>query len=283
MAGSPIQGTDSSEEADYDPVGTRLESVEEILQAIRARQQAGQGGEPAPPSPEPETPIYRPTRRPPMALLTVFDDGREEGELLRLRGDRFVIGRTEGNLVIPHDGLLSGRHAEIVRLTEGGQATWYLHDLNSTNGTYVRVSRTLLRHGQEILLGSHRFRFETAELAQPDEAPDKMKQGDSARQAKHSKTPLAALVDLSSSKNVKRHVLSNAECWIGRDNSCSVVLSKDPFVNPRHAVLRQDRKGRWQMENHRSVNGIWLRVNRIALESACHFQLGEQRFLLRIL
>src|SRR5262249_23906879 len=109
------------------PVGTRLESVDEIRQAIQARLPPAGGLGPAPPAPrgpaggavppaapaapapppEPETPLYRPSRRPTTGLLTVFDDGRDEGEQIRLRGDRFIIGRTEGDLVIPHDGLLS--------------------------------------------------------------------------------------------------------------------------------------------------------------------------------
>ena len=40
------------------------------------------------------------------------------GEMVRIRVPSFVIGRAEGNLVIPHDGGMSGRHAEIGE--EGG-------------------------------------------------------------------------------------------------------------------------------------------------------------------
>ena len=49
-----------------------------------------------------------------MALLTVFDDGKTEGEDIRLRGNRFLIGRTEGDLQIPHDNLMSAKHAEFL-------------------------------------------------------------------------------------------------------------------------------------------------------------------------
>src|SRR5262249_44092885 len=56
---------------------------------------------------------FKPTRRPPMALLCYLDDGSEDGEWFRMRTDRFVIGRTEGDVRIPHDGMISPRHAEI--------------------------------------------------------------------------------------------------------------------------------------------------------------------------
>src|SRR4051794_27294332 len=61
---------------------------------------------------------FRPTLRPPMALLNVLDDGCDTGEVLRIRTASFVIGRIEGDLIIPHDEGISGRHAEINRCLE---------------------------------------------------------------------------------------------------------------------------------------------------------------------
>src|SRR5262249_20261882 len=113
------------------------------------------------PQTDAETQHFRPAHRPPMALLVVLDDGDDTGETIRIRGDRFLIGRADGDLVIPHDGALSGRHAEITRRFENGQFNWYLNDLQSSNGPFVRVARTLLNSQQEILLGSRRFRLES--------------------------------------------------------------------------------------------------------------------------
>jgi len=72
-----------------------------------------------------------------MALLHIVDDGREDGEVVRLRGDCFVIGRGEADIAIAHDIMMSPRHAQIDRLPEGG---WRLTDLGSTSGTFVRGS-----------------------------------------------------------------------------------------------------------------------------------------------
>src|SRR5262249_21230225 len=52
--------------------------------------------QPHPPQPSAASP-YRPTLRPPTMLLTVLDDGKGDGEVLRLRAERFVIGRSEGD------------------------------------------------------------------------------------------------------------------------------------------------------------------------------------------
>ena len=85
---------------------------------------------------------------------------RIRAKSVRIRPNSFVIGRVEGDLTIPHDGGISGRHAEISRRYENGEHCWYLKDLQSTNGTFVRAATVILSHEQEFLIGSRRFRFE---------------------------------------------------------------------------------------------------------------------------
>ncbi len=68
-----------------------------------------------------------------------------------LRESETVIGRREGNLVFPDDPLLSGRHACLRR--EGD--AFYLEDLQSTNGTFLKVrGKARLADGDEVLCGS---------------------------------------------------------------------------------------------------------------------------------
>src|SRR5262249_24579521 len=120
---------------------TVLESVEDLRAQIRGAAFPRKPEEPAAPSPgtDQDTQPFRPTMRPSMALLTVLDDGDDTGEALRIRGGSFVLGRVEGDFVIPHDGGMSGRHAQISRRFENGEYRWFLKDLQSTNGTFVRA------------------------------------------------------------------------------------------------------------------------------------------------
>jgi hypothetical protein len=266
---------------------TRLESVEEIQRAIRARAAPAPSATPpaVPTAPPPaETPVFRPVRRPPMALLCVHDDGNEDGEVFRLRTDRVVIGRSEGDIVIPHDTMMSGRHADLSRQLEEGRPRWFLTDLQSTNGTYVRASHAILKPGQDLLLGSRRYRFLAAlqdlHTAETEDPPPKGTQG------WQSVTPAdltPSLVELVNANDTgRRYPLPHKEQWLGRDpRMASIVIPDDPLISPRHARIYQGRK-RWHIENAGSVNGIWLRVQHLALESTCYFQLGEQRFSVRI-
>jgi hypothetical protein len=282
---------------------TRLESADEIRAAIQARQAELLGGppplpaaamtaRPAEPAAIPATVAvpgshiapFKPTRRPPMALLHVFDDGADDGEVIRLRGERFVIGRSEGDLVIPHDCQISGRHAELVRQRdEDGRWLWVLTDLGSTNGTFVRAGAAVLKEGQEFLIGRTRYRFEAAN---ENPAPGADATGSpKATVAWNSgaNLPVPAVVELTLDGPGGRVPLIKPEYWIGSDRAaCAISPADDPFVSPRHARLSLDAKGRWHLNNNKSANGVWVRIDQMELTGSCYFQLGEQRFSFKV-
>jgi pSer/pThr/pTyr-binding forkhead associated (FHA) protein len=197
-----------------------------------------------------------------MALLCAFDDSLDSGETVRIRVPSFVIGRVEGNLVIPHDGGMSGRHAEIARRFVDGRYRWSLRDLGSTNGTFVRTARALLRDGQELFIGGMRYRFDG-----PGEAAG----------------PMPRLVEVKPHGEGPAFPLTGPEAWIGRDpRQCTLVFDR-PLVSPRHAVIQARRRGHWIIQHAGSCDGLWLRVQEIELGRGGQFQCGEQRFWIQIL
>jgi hypothetical protein len=278
------------------PEETRLESDDEIRQALEARlaQRHGKGparGRPVAAPPEPDAVAERPEQRPPMALLCILDDGKADGELVRIRADRTVLGRVEGDVRIPHDGLMSGRHAEIVRQPARDGWRWVLTDLKSTNGTWIRIGSTQLRHQNEFMVGHGHYRFEVAPAATAPTAatapvlPEPPAGGGTLAWASSPVVATAAaLVDLTPGSPGQRFALTAAEYWIGRDaHACLIARPDDTHASPRHARLHRDARGHWTIDNHRSTNGLWLRVDDIPLGANCQFRLGEQRFLFRVL
>lgn len=279
---------------------TYLESDEEIRQALKERR-ARQAAKPAPAqvpqgklpaaTPQPPPPVEatpeKPRQRPSMGLLCICDDGKQDGEWVRLRGDRYVIGRADGDIRIPHDGRMSGRHAELVRQEiQPGCWRWLLVDLRSTNGTFVRIGKTNLREGMEFLLGAGHYRFEapaaTIAYAGPSAA------GFHDATLPPGSQPLQAagpsLVELVQGKPTQRFNLSLPEIWLGRDpQTCNIARRDDLFASPRHARLFRDARGQWFIENQKSLNGLWLRIKEdMPLDGNCQFRLGEQVFLFRV-
>lgn len=292
MAAQPPAG---QRPAGYQP--TRLETDDDIHAALQAKRAALAarlaGSAPASPGPPPEpaaepaapeTPAFRPSQRPPIALLIVLDDGRDDGETIRIRGDRFVIGRSDGDLRIGHDAIMSARHAELSRAVGDAGPQWVLTDLDSTNGTFVRIGNALLKSGHEFILGRSRYRFDSGRADEAPAPPPNTPAG-----ATRSWIPerdaagLPSLIELATANDGPRVPLTKSEYWIGRDaRTCAIVPRGDPYVCPRHARVYRDEKNRWHLANHHSVNGVWLRVEKMQLDRGCQFLLGEQRFLFRI-
>ncbi|OWK37822.1 FHA domain-containing protein [Fimbriiglobus ruber] len=254
---------------------------------------AGPAPTPPPHAVEDATP-FRPRQRPPMALLCVLHDGDTGGEWIPLRMDRHVIARNEGDIRIPHDAQISGRqHAEIVRARlETGGYRWFIADLGSTNGTFVRASKINLAVGSEVLFGQTRYRFDAGQPAAPAPPPVlenfmTVRPGSSPLLRLPSVVESAppSLVEITATGDGERIALIRDEYWLGCDPThCAIVPRDDPFVSPRHARIFKDENGRWRVENNRSRNGVWLRLTqRLPVEKMCQFLLGEQRFILKVI
>jgi hypothetical protein len=231
--------------------------------------------------------VFRPTIRPPIAVLIVYDDGRTDGEVIRIRDHRFVIGRTEGDLRIPLDGRISARHVEITHQVVGGMHRWVVSDLQSTHGLFVRVSRTVLADKAEFLVGNGRYRFDTPP-ADPsataayiaNTAPSSETQGWAGGQSPF-RPP--AVTELIGNEIGNRMLLVKPEYWIGSDPTCPVCRPDDPFCEPRHVRLYRTPNGSWYAEHNKTQNGLWLRMSQITVDPQVYFQIGEQRFRIKVL
>lgn len=228
---------------------------------------------------------FRPSLRPPTAVVAPLLDDGNVGEIHVVRTSPYRFGRTDGNLVIPHDTLISGSHCELQRCSEGGKWHWYLKDLDSRNGTFVKVSRAPLRDGSMLLLGRHRYRFETGS----DKAPDTDTVADPSTRAWAIPTSadieriLPSLVRLSpEGTEESRFVLSALELTVGSDpKTCQVVLADDPTIDSAHAKFYQDTSGRWHVDDLNSKNGSWFAIVEQRIDSNATIQIGEQRIQLR--
>jgi len=230
---------------------------------------------------------FQPLFRAPVAILEICDDGAESGELIRVRSDSITIGRSDADVLIPHDSQISSTHARITRRLVGSTYQWFLTDLDSTNGTFIRVAKVSLVDGQLVLLGSHRYRFGAAQMpaAAPEPEPGGRNQTRGWQQL--SATDIArltaTLVRLNPDGTEQSYRLDRDELLIGTSpESCQIVLAGDPAVSKIHARVRRGTDGRFVLENVNSRNGVWLGIQEQRLQKTAHFQLGEQRFRLRV-
>lgn len=83
-----------------------------------------------------------------------------------------TLGRRPDNDIQIEDAAVSGRHVQFTRHPSEylqGHFDIHIEDLKSTNGTRVNdamVRKQLLKHGDVILIGKHRFIFDSGDAVE---------------------------------------------------------------------------------------------------------------------
>jgi pSer/pThr/pTyr-binding forkhead associated (FHA) protein len=79
----------------------------------------------------------------------------QDGSAFPLFGDAVILGRERGDILFPEDGYVSGTHARLSY--RGGR--YFLADLNSSNGSFMRIrGERTVRSGTFLLMGQQLFR-----------------------------------------------------------------------------------------------------------------------------
>ncbi len=257
-----------------------IETTEEPLQQY-LKEQAGVSASNASKKSNKTVQPFRPINRQPLALLTALDDGsREQGETIRIRTSKFTIGREKGDFTVPFDGDISGRHVELRCQKINDRFRWYLFDLKSRNGTFIRAVRSSLFRNTEVILGGRRYLFQLP--ASNEQLPETQ-----GLQTQSYRAPTRSVLEQFTPQLIElgvrdREPNSNAiggeEVLLGADDRCQVKIDGDALLSPKHVRFFQDKRKRWMIEDQKSLNGVWVRINKFAMERPTEFQLGQQRF-----
>lgn len=258
------------EEVPEGPVDTQ-QRVEESESFFQPAAESSKGG-------SWEGELFRPVHRPKVPLLVVLDDGRSDrGEVFRLRQSKFVIGRNNVDVNVPHDNLISKQHAELVRSGSHVDAFWQLRDLGSANKTFVRCREIVLDPGVVVLLGSSFFRFRLFDGAVLQDGSDDRTMLAMKLPDRDKMCPV--LVCQAEGGREREFPLSKKKMTLGRHGFGNDIELEDSLLAERHAEISQSKDGSWRIKPMPSRNGIWASVNEIRLGRRCCFRCGEQEFL----
>ena len=152
---------------------------------------------------------------------------------------------------------------------------------------FVRISRTVLADRAEFLVGNGRYRFESPQAPAPtrrvaSSPTPRFRAKRRAGTAAASPFRPPAVTELVGNEIGNRILLVQPEYWIGSDPACPISRPDDPFCEPRHVRLFRAPSGSWYAEHNHTQNGLWLRRSQIVVDSVVRFQIGEQRFLLKV-
>jgi len=267
--------------------GTQLESLDDIRRYLGENYTPTAEEQIDPPTGavgDSGTISYHPINRPPQAIVIFNDDNSTSGEIVRLRKTPFQIGRETGDFTIPHDPAISKLHAEITRRNVDGEFRWYVRDLGSTNGLFVKVSSAWLRPQTQIMVGRTKLTFHAPEVssapsnANIDAVTQQWDAGNHDPQANY-----PTLRSSSDSEREFTFPLTNKLLTLGsNDQACDFVVTNDPFVSSSHAQMELDQNKQWVIQSHNNINGLWVKVRTVRVYDTGSFQIGEQRFSIKV-
>jgi pSer/pThr/pTyr-binding forkhead associated (FHA) protein len=226
----------------------------------------------------------RPAGQPRGRLVVIEADG-SEGMTFALADRPLDLGRSEGDILVKEDPYVSPRHARFV--PDGGR--WWIRDLASTNGVYLRLKKPHpLLDADLLLLGQEVLQFQL--VSEPEKGLGHANQ--------HGTLLFGSPITSRSARLCQRTVegitrdvyyLHRDETVIGRETG-DIVFTADPFLSRRHAMIRRalarkenpGRGGsRWDftLTDLDSSNGTFIAIrNEIALQHGDFVRVGQHLF-----
>ena len=184
------------------------------------------------------------------------------GESFLVERSQFAIGRTRGDVVLEHDPLMEDEHASLAWV----DGDLVLRDLESTNGTYVRLLEpTALVGGDMIRLGSQAFVFEVMEPLHPTEVGGARYLGSSEQPGSFRLVQI-----LDGGREGMAIVDRNDDVTLGAAGAI-VEFPEDRYLSALHVRIYRSSDGRYLLDDLGSVNGTWLR-----LREPWNLQEGDQ-------
>jgi pSer/pThr/pTyr-binding forkhead associated (FHA) protein len=206
--------------------------------------------------------------------VTIARDGAE-GATYPLIGDSIDIGREEGSILLREDAYVSPRHLRLHRREHG----WYVKDLGSLNGIYLRLRKPQsLLDGDLLLVGLQVLRFEAVRDAEQGFGPA----------TQHGTLlfgspmlPRYGRLCERTVEGVTRNVfyLHRDETIIGRESG-DIVFTDDPFMSRRHLSIRLDgATATFTATDLGSSNGTYIAIRgEVALGHGDFLRVGQHLF-----
>ena len=206
-----------------------------------------------------------------ISLIAINEDS-SDGVRIPLKFNETVLGRSVDSR-FPSDAFLSPRHCRL--LVEN--RTLYIEDLDSLNGTFIRVRGEVpLMPGDSFLAGRQLLRFERFEQV----VSNKARSVDGTR---YMGSPASGgdfkLVQIGVGNiTLNVYCLSENGAIFGRETG-DIVFNRDRFMSGRHAQIYPHDDGTYYLLDLNSSNGTWLKINgKTKLSNGDLIFLGQQLF-----
>ena len=213
-----------------------------------------------------------PKPHPQRAVLIFLSNGSSK-EMVKLRKDATIIGRSKGDILI-NDSEVSSTHCQIQEI----DGCYNIFDMNSTNGTYVnnqRIVKARLKPGDIITIGDTSIRFTLRDEDQVKHVSTvfKLAQSDLSESSSLIKTMIEGELNNDEGSGIQIAAIypngkeeelffSQKVIYIGRASSFG-MFDKDPEISRRHLLIKLSNSGEIFIEDQESTNGSFINGKKI--------------------
>jgi len=210
-----------------------------------------------------------------------------------LEAEETTIGRKPENTIHIDNLAVSGRHARVLKI--GNKAI--LEDLGSTNGTLVNnkaMTKQVLKHGDNIIIGKHQLTYVDLDADAPAIAPEEPEEDEmdktmiitpqarAAMPQAASKTktsmPLGAVQIISGPQAGKSFDLTSSLTSIGKGDACRIKV-KGLTIGKQSAVITRRPTGyhiaHLEGMSKVKVNGTSITTEATTLKDGAMIELGD--------
>lgn len=222
--------------------------------------------------------------------VLIFMSDQSEKELIKLRKDATIIGRSKGDILI-NDSEISSTHCQIQEI----DGYYNIFDMNSTNGTFVnnhKVVKARLKPGDIITVGNTSMRFALKDEEQVKHVSTVFKLAQSSDMSEsnsliktmieneinsHEDTGIILNVKYPNGKE-EEIFLDQKTVYIGRASSFG-MFDKDPEISRRHLLIKLSNSGEIFVEDQGSTNGSFINGKKMSgmhqISSSDQIRVGD--------
>ncbi|MFC1889705.1 FHA domain-containing protein [Thermodesulfobacteriota bacterium] len=221
-----------------------------------------------------------PKMKPICAITHVLEDGKD-GEQYFMKGDKFSVAQKVGDIIFPHDPLVSQPHLLIYK----SEGRIFTRDQNSKDGSFLMITKRIpLKDGDILFIGGQHFVFELPDLGKtpPEGIPVENEKTDTEYKEENLAREYAKIIEFKDQVvRGNQYPIYKRRVTIGRKD-CDLSFPWIKYISRKHCSIEHSERN-FFIGDLKSTNGTFIRMGHdIELNDKDVIRVGNQKIRIEL-